>query len=62
MGGKDTLQEILKIAPNTRAVASSGYSDDPVIAAPIQFGFIDSIRKPYLKQEVVAMLERIFHK
>ena len=61
-GGKEALQKILNIAPDTRAVASSGYSDDPVIAAPIQFGFIDSIRKPYLKQEVVAMLERIFHK
>jgi CheY-like chemotaxis protein len=61
-GGKEALQKILSIAPDTRAVASSGYSDDPVIAAPQKFGFICSLRKPYMKQEVAAMLERIFQK
>ena len=61
-GGKEALQKILNMAPDTRAVASSGYSDDPVIAAPQKFGFICSLRKPYMKKEVAAMLERIFHK
>ena len=47
MGGKDALQELLKIDPQIRAIASSGYSSDPIMANPRAFGFRSSLPKPY---------------
>ena len=47
MGGKDALQEILRSDPGVRAVASSGYSNDPVMASPRAFGFRSGLPKPY---------------
>ena len=32
MGGQETLRELLALAPNIKAIASSGYSDDPIMA------------------------------
>jgi len=61
MGGKDALHEILRIAPDTRAIASSGYSDDPVMSAPEKFGFVSSLRKPYMKKEIVFLLSGILN-
>jgi signal transduction histidine kinase/CheY-like chemotaxis protein len=54
MGGKDALQELRKIDADVRAIASSGYSSDPVMADPRAFGFHSSLPKPY----GVAELER----
>jgi CheY-like chemotaxis protein len=56
MGGLGVLQELLKINPTLKAIASSGYSDDPVMANPLKFGFKGKLAKPYLKtalQEIV---------
>jgi len=47
MGGKDALQEILRSDPGVRGVASSGYSNDPVMANPATFGFRSCLPKPY---------------
>lgn len=52
MGGKKTKEELRKIAPSLKIIASSGYSDDPVIAHPGEFGFDASIRKPYHREEL----------
>ena len=47
MGGKDALAELRKIDPAIRAVASSGYSSDPVMAHPTDYGFRSALPKPY---------------
>ncbi|MEA3267493.1 MAG: LytS/YhcK type 5TM receptor domain-containing protein [Candidatus Fermentibacteria bacterium] len=47
MGGKETITEILKIDPAARAIVSSGYSNDPVMANYRQHGFKASIGKPF---------------
>jgi PAS domain S-box-containing protein len=59
MGGKDTVQELLKINPSVAAIASSGYSHDPVMTDPQAFGFKDKIRKPFTKEELGEVLERV---
>jgi hypothetical protein len=38
--------------------ASSGYSEDPVMARPSDFGFTGSIAKPYLKDDLIRLLNR----
>ena len=39
MGGLETLQNLLAQDPRTKAIVSSGYADDPVLANFQDFGF-----------------------
>jgi two-component system, cell cycle sensor histidine kinase and response regulator CckA len=41
-------------------VATSGYSEDPVMARPRDFGFSDSIPKPYTESELRSLFSRLF--
>ena len=56
MGGKETISRIRKMGIETPAFASSGYSDDPVISRPKDFGFTDSLRKPYRMEDLASLL------
>ncbi|MBU1106302.1 MAG: PAS domain S-box protein [Candidatus Riflebacteria bacterium] len=58
MGGKETIVQLRKQYPNIPVYASSGYSENPVMARPTEYGFTDSLRKPYRKDELAAMLNR----
>ncbi|MBF0502691.1 MAG: PAS domain S-box protein [Candidatus Riflebacteria bacterium] len=58
MGGKETIVQIRQRCPHMLVFASSGYSEDPVMSKPTGYGFTDSIRKPYRKEELAAMLNR----
>ena len=59
MGGKDTIQELLKIDPQVRAIVSSGYSADPVMADYEKYGFRDVLNKPYTLQKVSTSLRKV---
>ncbi len=48
MGGKEAVQEILKIDPAAKVIVSSGYSNDPILANYQQYGFKAAIAKPFL--------------
>ncbi|MBF0406045.1 MAG: PAS domain S-box protein [Candidatus Riflebacteria bacterium] len=58
MGGKEAIVQFRNLYPDLPVFASSGYSEDPVMAKPTEHGFTDSIRKPYRKDELAAMLNR----
>ena len=47
MGGKEAIVELRKLNPNVRAIVSSGYSTDPVLANFRQYGFRAMVPKPY---------------
>ncbi|MHA1338463.1 MAG: PAS domain-containing hybrid sensor histidine kinase/response regulator [Promethearchaeota archaeon] len=55
-GGKETLEELLKIDPNIKAFASSGYADDFSIEKFIKIGFIDFLPKPYTLEELKSKI------
>ncbi|MDQ5977362.1 MAG: two-component system, cell cycle sensor histidine kinase and response regulator CckA [Verrucomicrobiota bacterium] len=57
MGGREALQELLKIDPRVRAVASSGYSSDPVMGNPRAYGFRVSLPKPYDIPDLMRAVE-----
>ncbi len=59
MGGKETLEEIKRIDPKAKTIATSGYSEDPIIADPKAFGFIAAIRKPYAIEELQELLLKV---
>ncbi|MBW1671644.1 MAG: PAS domain S-box protein [Deltaproteobacteria bacterium] len=58
MGGKEAIGEIRKICSNTPAFVASGYSNDPIMANPEEYGFNASICKPFKMAELSEMLEK----
>jgi PAS domain S-box-containing protein len=59
MGGAETLQKLSEIDPDVKAVVSSGYSSDMVIADYRAHGFKAYLKKPYNienLQEILNML------
>jgi CheY-like chemotaxis protein len=59
MGGKEAMGEILRIDPNAKLIASSGYSNDPVMSDFRQYGFCGIITKPYRIEELGELLSRV---
>jgi PAS domain S-box-containing protein len=59
MGGKETIKELLKIDPNIRAIVSSGYSNDPIMAEFKDHGFGGVIIKPYRLAELSQTLHDV---
>lgn len=57
LGGKDTLMELRKIDPHMRAIVSSGYSNDPVMASFKKYGFSAAVNKPYVLKELSEAIE-----
>ena len=47
MGGQETIQELLKLDPDVKAIAMSGYTLDPVIQEPERHGFKCALAKPF---------------
>ncbi|HNW33466.1 MAG TPA: ATP-binding protein, partial [Candidatus Ozemobacteraceae bacterium] len=58
MGGKEVIKEVRKIFPDLPVFASSGYSDDPAMARPSDFGFTDRIHKPYRITDLADLLNK----
>jgi two-component system, cell cycle sensor histidine kinase and response regulator CckA len=61
MGGKEAIAELLAISPDIKAVVSSGYSNDPIMADYKKYGFFGVLKKPFkitdLKNILVAIKE-----
>jgi PAS domain S-box-containing protein len=62
MGGKEALQALLEIEPQTRAIVSSGYADDPIMTHYQEFGFRGVIKKPYRVDTFSHVLHEVLGK
>ena len=47
LGGKDTIRKLRELDPGVKAIVSSGYSNDPVMAEFENHGFCGVVSKPY---------------
>ena len=46
MGGKEAVAKLHEVDPQARAIVSSGYANDPVMANYADYGFAGRIEKP----------------
>ncbi len=56
MGGEEAIQKLLEIDPKVKAIVSSGYSNDPIMANYKKYGFKGVIAKPYKIKELSKVL------
>ncbi|AFM27468.1 hybrid sensor histidine kinase/response regulator [Desulfomonile tiedjei] len=59
MGGKETIRRLLRIDPQVKAIVSSGYSNDPVMAEFAFYGFKGVLEKPYNAEELSKALNAV---
>ena len=59
MGGKEAVQKLLEMDPHALAIASSGYSEDAVMANYAEYGFAGVVSKPYSLQQLEATIKEI---
>ena len=61
MGGKETIQKLKEIDPNIKAIVSSGYSNDPVLANYKKFGFSAVLAKPYKIETLSTLINQLIN-
>jgi len=62
LGGREIIQKIRALDPSVRAIASSGYANDPVMAQPQAYGFSGVIAKPYRMEDLERVLRAVLGK
>jgi PAS domain S-box-containing protein len=61
MGGRESLEQLLTIDPGVKAIVSSGYCHDPIVANYQNYGFKGVVSKPYTIEEMGEMLHKLIH-
>jgi CheY-like chemotaxis protein len=61
MGGEEAIQKLLAVDPEARAIVSSGYSNNPVMADYKKYGFSGVLAKPYKIAELSAVLQSVMN-
>jgi PAS domain S-box-containing protein len=59
MGGREAVKKLLELDPHALAIASSGYSEDPIMANFQEYGFAGIVSKPYSLQDLDLALQEI---
>jgi len=59
MGGKETMVHLLRLEPAVKAVVSSGYASESVMAEHRAHGFLDFVEKPWRPEDLGAALRRV---
>src|SRR5262249_16691463 len=59
MGGREAMEQLKLIDPSVRAIVSSGYSRDPVLANYRAHGFCAILPKPYGLDQLRSVLQQV---
>ena len=59
MGGKDTILKLQEFDPGVKAIVSSGYSSDSIMANYLQYGFSGVLTKPYQTKDLSRVLQKV---
>jgi len=58
-GGKETVSSLKRIAPDVKAVVSSGYANDTVMNEFAEFGFSQKLAKPYTMEDLGRVIKQV---
>ena len=61
LGGVETLRKLLGIDPDVKAIVSSGYADNDVVASYRDHGFVAILNKPYSMDGLQKVLHEILN-
>lgn len=59
MGGKETISRLHEIDPQVKAIVSSGYSNDPIMANYKEYGFSGVVPKPYSLEKLGSTVQKL---
>lgn len=59
LGGKETMELLQQLDPQVKAIVSSGYGDDPIMARYAEYGFQSVIAKPYKISDLSLVLHKV---
>jgi PAS domain S-box-containing protein len=62
LGGQEAIAHLRDFDPNIKAIVSSGYANDPIIAEYEKFGFCGFVIKPYRFDELNKVLNQVVNK
>ncbi len=60
MGAKETIGKIKEFDPNVKAIVTSGYSNDPIMADCEKYGARAVLNKPYDLDDLSKVLDKVF--
>ncbi|NWJ45996.1 MAG: PAS domain S-box protein [Chloroflexi bacterium] len=60
MGGKEAVVLLREIDCKVKAIVSSGYSEDPIMANYLEYGFVGRLAKPYRLVDLGKILQGVF--
>ena len=61
MGGQETIAILRDFDPQIKAIVSSGYATDPIMADYERFGFAGVVSKPYKINELNEVLQQVIN-
>ena len=61
MGGKEAIAHLRQLDPTIKAVVSSGYANDPIMANFREYGFCGVAPKPFSLQDLSKLLQMILN-
>ena len=59
MGGAEAMVKLREINSEVRAIVSSGYSSDPVMANHHNYGFSGRVPKPYTATDLIDVVKMV---
>ncbi len=59
MGGEEAIKKLREFDPGIKAIVSSGYSNDPIMAHFGKYGFKEVIEKPYTSSALGKILHKV---
>jgi len=59
MGGRETIKQLRELDPNVKAIVSSGYSQDPILADFAAYGFCEVLAKPFSSSTLSGVLYKV---
>lgn len=61
IGGKEVIEELIRLDPQVKAIVVSGYANDPVLAQFEKYGFAGRVAKPFNLLDISVALSSALH-